>query len=127
MAEVLRNGEVEEVPVDRLVPGDVVELKAGDIVPATAGCLPLRPLRRPGAAHWRSLPRRKARGGSSVSRRGAQPSRELRLHGHRGHQRHRHSPRRAHRARHRAGGLAMGSPWNGRGTPSSEAFASSDS
>ena len=37
-AEVLRDGKVEEVAVDRLVPGDVVELRAGDIVPAIADC-----------------------------------------------------------------------------------------
>ena len=44
MAEVLRNGKVEEVPVDRLVPGDVVELKAGDIVPGDCRLLAARDL-----------------------------------------------------------------------------------
>jgi Mg2+-importing ATPase len=33
-ALVLRNGASREIPVDRLVPGDIVELKAGAIVPA---------------------------------------------------------------------------------------------
>ncbi len=33
-AQVLRNGASREIPVDRLVPGDIVELKAGAIVPA---------------------------------------------------------------------------------------------
>ncbi len=33
-ADVRRNGAVIAVPVDRLVPGDVVELRAGDLVPA---------------------------------------------------------------------------------------------
>ncbi|MGA7545153.1 MAG: magnesium-translocating P-type ATPase [Methyloceanibacter sp.] len=32
-ARALRDGEAHEIPVDQLVPGDVVELKAGDIVP----------------------------------------------------------------------------------------------
>ena len=33
-ADVLRDGEFVSVPVDQVVPGDVVELKAGDLVPA---------------------------------------------------------------------------------------------
>ena len=43
-AEVLRNGTIEEVAVDRLVPGDVVELKAGDIVPGDCRLLAARDL-----------------------------------------------------------------------------------
>jgi Mg2+-importing ATPase len=43
-AEVLRDGKVEEVAVDRLVPGDVVELKAGDIVPGDCRLLAARDL-----------------------------------------------------------------------------------
>ncbi|MFA5949551.1 MAG: magnesium-translocating P-type ATPase [Hyphomicrobium sp.] len=33
-ADVLRDGREREIPVDQLVPGDVVSLKAGDIIPA---------------------------------------------------------------------------------------------
>ena len=33
-ADVRRDGAVTAVPVDQLVPGDVVELRAGDLVPA---------------------------------------------------------------------------------------------
>jgi Mg2+-importing ATPase len=43
-AEVLRDGTAEEVPVDRLVPGDVVALKAGDIVPGDCRLLAARDL-----------------------------------------------------------------------------------
>ena len=32
-SQALRDGSCREIPVDRLVPGDVVELKAGDVVP----------------------------------------------------------------------------------------------
>ncbi len=32
-SHVVRDGSCREIPVDRLVPGDVVELKAGDVVP----------------------------------------------------------------------------------------------
>jgi Mg2+-importing ATPase len=41
---VLRDGKVQEVPVDRLVPGDVVELKAGDIVPGDCRLIAVRDL-----------------------------------------------------------------------------------
>src|SRR6516165_8335667 len=43
-AEVLRDGKVQEVPVDRLVPGDVVELKTGDIVPGDCRLIAARDL-----------------------------------------------------------------------------------
>jgi Mg2+-importing ATPase len=43
-AEVLRDGKIEEVTVDRLVPGDVVELKAGDIVPGDCRLIAARDL-----------------------------------------------------------------------------------
>ena len=33
-ADVLRNGKLISLPVNKLVPGDVVELRAGDLVPA---------------------------------------------------------------------------------------------
>jgi Ca2+-transporting ATPase len=33
-AKVLRDGQLQEIPAERLVPGDVVSIEAGDIVPA---------------------------------------------------------------------------------------------
>src|SRR5258708_4709281 len=33
-ADVMRDGAVHPLPVDRIVPGDLVELRAGDLVPA---------------------------------------------------------------------------------------------
>ena len=114
MAEVLRNGKVEEVPVDRLVPCDVVELKAGDIVPGDCRLLAARDLfvnqalltgeAYPAEKHAEDLPSPVEEPGQAA---------ELRLHGHRGHQRHRHNPRGAHRARHRAWRTC---PWARRGT-----------
>ena len=43
-AQALRDGEAHEIPVDQLVPGDVVELKAGDIVPGDCRLLTERDL-----------------------------------------------------------------------------------
>jgi Mg2+-importing ATPase len=43
-AEVLRAGGRHEIPVDRLVPGDVAELKAGDVVPGDCRLLAARDL-----------------------------------------------------------------------------------
>ena len=43
-ARALRDGEAHEIPVDQLVPGDVVELKAGDIVPGDCRLLTARDL-----------------------------------------------------------------------------------
>jgi magnesium-transporting ATPase (P-type) len=34
---VRRDGASRSVPIDRLVPGDIVELIAGDLIPATRG------------------------------------------------------------------------------------------
>lgn len=33
-ATVIRQGEIQEVPIDDLVVGDVVKLSAGDMIPA---------------------------------------------------------------------------------------------
>lgn len=33
-AEVLRDGKIQEIPVESIVPGDIVQLNAGDIIPA---------------------------------------------------------------------------------------------
>ena len=38
-ARVRRNGELHEIPVDEVVPGDLIELNAGDFVPADARVL----------------------------------------------------------------------------------------
>jgi Ca2+-transporting ATPase len=35
-AKVRRNGELAEIPMDQLVPGDIVNIEAGDLVPADA-------------------------------------------------------------------------------------------
>lgn len=43
-AEVLRDGAVRQVPVEELVPGDIVKLAAGDIVPADCRVLAARDL-----------------------------------------------------------------------------------
>jgi P-type Mg2+ transporter len=42
--QVLRDGLCREIPIDQLVPGDVVELKAGDIVPGDCRLLGARDL-----------------------------------------------------------------------------------
>jgi Ca2+-transporting ATPase len=38
-AKVRRNGELVEIPMDQLVPGDIVNIEAGDLVPADARIL----------------------------------------------------------------------------------------
>ncbi len=38
-AKVRRNGEMAEIPMDQLVPGDIVNIEAGDLVPADARIL----------------------------------------------------------------------------------------
>src|SRR4051794_22064550 len=38
-AKVRRNGELAEIPMDELVPGDIVNIEAGDLVPADARIL----------------------------------------------------------------------------------------
>ena len=43
-ARVRRDGTAREIPVDRLVPGDVIELAAGDLIPADARLLESRDL-----------------------------------------------------------------------------------
>ena len=45
-ARVRRDGELREIPAEQLVPGDVVAIEAGDIVPADGGCC--------GRRRWRS-------------------------------------------------------------------------
>ena len=43
-ATVRRDGVTRSVPIDRLVPGDIVELIAGDLIPADARLLQSRDL-----------------------------------------------------------------------------------
>ena len=38
-AKVRRDGELAEIPMDQLVPGDIVNIEAGDLVPADARIL----------------------------------------------------------------------------------------
>ena len=37
-ARVRRDGQLAEIPAGQLVPGDIVAIEAGDVVPATGGC-----------------------------------------------------------------------------------------
>ena len=57
-ARVRRSGQVEEIESTKLVPGDVVLLEAGDVVPADGRILILRVARGAG-----SLPHRRERAG----------------------------------------------------------------
>jgi Ca2+-transporting ATPase len=46
-ARVRRDGALTQLPAEELVPGDVVAIEAGDVVPPTAGCSPPRRSRSP--------------------------------------------------------------------------------
>lgn len=60
-AAVLRDGEEREVPVAELVPGDIIRLNAGDLVPADARLLQTKDLQvRESALTGESLPVEKA-------------------------------------------------------------------
>ncbi len=60
-ATVIRDGHEHELPIAELVPGDVIRLKAGDLVPADARLLELRDLHvRESALTGESLPVEKA-------------------------------------------------------------------
>ena len=62
-ATVLRDGQPREVAVSQLVPGDVVQLAAGDMIPGRrADRRGQGPVRHPGLAHRRELPGREVRG-----------------------------------------------------------------
>ena len=37
-ARVRRDGQLAEIPAGQLVPGDIIAIDAGDIVPRTGGC-----------------------------------------------------------------------------------------
>ena len=56
-AEVVRDGQAQEIPVVRLVPGDIVRLNAGDLVPADMRLLEVKDLQvRESALTGESLP-----------------------------------------------------------------------
>lgn len=127
-AEVLRDGKVEEVAVDRLVPGDVVELKAGDIVPGDCCLLAGRDLyinqalltgeAYPAEKEASELPSPVEEPGQAAnflcmgtSSSAASPLASWFAPG----------------ARPSLAGLPMGLPWSGRAMRSNKAFASSDS
>lgn len=56
-AEVLRNGKAQELPVAELVPGDIIKLNAGDLVPADGRLLDAKDLHvRESALTGESLP-----------------------------------------------------------------------
>lgn len=62
-ATVLRDGQEQELPVEELVPGDIVRLSAGDLVPADARLLDTKDLHvRESALTGESLPVDKAAG-----------------------------------------------------------------
>ena len=58
-AAVMRDGREQELPVAELVPGDIIRLNAGDLVPADARLLEVKDLHvRESALTGESLPRR---------------------------------------------------------------------
>ncbi len=61
-ATVLRDGQPREVPLGQLVPGDVVQLAAGDMIPADLRLALLQgPVPHPGEPDRRIAPRREVR------------------------------------------------------------------
>ena len=61
-AEVVRDGRTQEIPVARLVPGDIIRLNAGDLVPADARLLEVKDLQvRESALTGESLPVEKSK------------------------------------------------------------------
>jgi len=61
-ARVRRDGAEAQVRAAEVVPGDVVLLAAGSLVPADGVRLDARPLRLAGRAHWRDAPAEKSAG-----------------------------------------------------------------
>jgi P-type Mg2+ transporter len=62
-AAVVRDGREQELPVSELVPGDILRLNAGDLVPADARLLEVKDLHvRESALTGESLPVEKAAG-----------------------------------------------------------------
>jgi Mg2+-importing ATPase len=62
-AAVMRDGREQEMPVAQLVPGDIIRLNAGDLVPADARLLEVKDLHvRESALTGESLPVEKASG-----------------------------------------------------------------
>ena len=60
-ATVLRDGAWSELPRREVVPGDIIRLSAGDLVPADAPAHGPRPVRPTGRSHGRVAAGRKAR------------------------------------------------------------------
>ena len=100
-ARALRDGKPVDIPAAEIVPGDVVLLAAGDLVPADSRLIRIpRSLRRRSASHRRGVPGRKER--CAADRRGRARNRvpaRSRVHGKLGGERNRESPGRGDRAR----------------------------
>ena len=87
-ARVLRDGQPIDVPTEEIVPGDVVLLSAGSLVPADgADSRGDGLLRQRGGPDRRELPGREAAGTGGRHRRAARPA-ELRLSRHQRAERH---------------------------------------
>ena len=96
-AAVLRDGQEQELPIAELVPGDVVRLNAGDLVPADARLLEEKDLHvRESALTGESLPVEKAAGDLPAGKHGIARRDQQRLPGHRRSDRHRRRGRRPH-------------------------------
>ena len=104
LAKVLRGGVLQSVPARELVPGDRVELEAGDHIPADVRLLRAFGFRVAGGRPHRRVgprgegPRRRPGRGHAAGR----PA-EHGLHGHGGRRRQGRRRRRRHRHGHRAG------------------------
>ena len=71
-ATVIRDGQPREVPLGQLVPGDVVHLAAGDMIPADLRLALLQgPVRHPGEPHRRVAARREVRRPGDAGRPGS--------------------------------------------------------
>ncbi len=102
-AQALRDEASHEIPVDRLVPGDIVELEAGAIVPADCRLIAARDcFVNQALLTGESFPVEKNAADLATPSRGSLRSHELRLHGNVRDQRYRASAGVPHGARHRA-------------------------
>ena len=100
-AKVRRDGALVEVPMEELVPGDIVNIEAGDLVPADGRILTAATLEiDESALTGESVPVPK-QVDAGRGRRGARRPGRPRVHEHAGHPRRRHDPRRRHRHDHR--------------------------
>ncbi len=98
-AAVLRDGREQELPIAELVPGDVVRLNAGDLVPADARLLEVKDLHvRESALTGESLPVEKAAADLPAGKHGDRRREQQCLPGHRRSDGDRHRGHRLHRA-----------------------------